>query len=336
MKTLPLLLALLLIAPPPARADLRIAGDLKVRPHRMAVLSAEGAPDGAALIWDFDEDRLHGEEAGGRLFLAGPPGSYRVKLRAIIVKDGRTQALTARAEVVIGDPAPPPPKAPDKPAPKADPLAALCRLRVGTIGCTATVVGPRRPDGRWDVLTASHCMGTAGRKGTITLKDGRTLAVTAYEREAASDLCWMATDDPVDSLPFALLAAKAPEAGTAIWHAGFGVDRPGNTERGTITAGETPSRQLVMSLSVSHGDSGGGIFREDTGELVAAVCCTRSVGVRTQMYGGSSVRAAELRAKPACLTFPFLDLGREAWADELTHPFLDLEKWTWTSRPSRP
>lgn len=59
MKPLPLLLAFLFVAPPAARAALEIRGELKVKPHRMAVLSAVNAPDGAALVWDFDEAALH-------------------------------------------------------------------------------------------------------------------------------------------------------------------------------------------------------------------------------------------------------------------------------------
>jgi hypothetical protein len=47
-----LLLLPSLAASPPARAELKVAGDLNVRQHRMAVLSATGQPDGAALIWD--------------------------------------------------------------------------------------------------------------------------------------------------------------------------------------------------------------------------------------------------------------------------------------------
>jgi len=52
-----------------------------------------------------------------------------------------------------------------------------------------------------------------------------------------------------------------------------------------------------MTLSVSHGDSGGGIFREDTGELVANVCCTKGIGLKTTMWGGCSTKALALLPK---------------------------------------
>jgi hypothetical protein len=320
MKPLPLLLALLLVAPPPVRAALEIKGELKIKPHRMAVLTAANAPDGAALIWDYDEAALHGEESGGRLFLAGPPGAYRVKLRAITLKDSKTTAETARAEVVFDGPAIPVPPAPvppttPPPAPKPTPMEALCRFRTGRIGCTATIIGPRRPDGRWDVLCASHCLGVASMKGTITLKDGRTLKVTVTEREKSSDLAWMVTDEKFDSLPFALLAEKAPPVGAAIWHAGFGVDKPGNVEKGTVAGAVTAQGQLPMTLSVSSGDSGGGIFLESTGELVAAVCCTSAMARRARVFGGSSVRAIALRPKAAMMFHPYLDL-------------LEADEWT--------
>jgi hypothetical protein len=76
---------------------------------------------------------------------------------------------------------------------------------------------------------------------------------------------------------------------------GYGIDRPGNREDGRVTGAETPDGQLQMELSVSSGDSGGGIFRSDTNELVAVVCCTTDRGRKTLMYGGSAERAGRMR-----------------------------------------
>lgn len=234
-------------------------------------------------------------------------------MRALTLKDSKTLVETARAEVVFEGPAVPVPPAPAPPgtvppAPKPTPLLALCRFRIGRIGCTATIIGPRRTDGRWDVLCASHCLGVSATRGSISLKDGRTLNVTVTAREKSSDLAWLVTDDKVESLPFALLADKAPPVGAAIWHAGYGVDRPGNVEKGTVAGPIDGQNQLPMVLSMSSGDSGGGIFLESTGELVAAVCCTSGMARKARMYGGSSVRAIALRPKPAMLAHPYLDL----------------------------
>lgn len=194
----------------------------------------------------------------------------------------------------------PPPKVdppivvPPPSQPKTDPVLATGRLRFGSSGCTATVIGPRRPDGRWDVLTAAHCTGNPGARGTLTMKDGRVLPVTVAVREQTADISWMVTDGPVESLPFATLAAVNPGTDTPIWHEGYGVDRPGNHEAGRVL-GITSQGQLSMELSVSSGDSGSGIFRADTNELVAVVCCTTRKGAKVVMYGGSCERANQLR-----------------------------------------
>jgi hypothetical protein len=140
-------------------------------------------------------------------------------------------------------------------------------------------------------------MGTAGKAGTIRLKDGRTLKVTRTAIDRVSDLCWMVTDEAHDDLPFAQLAKDVPPVGTAIWHAGYGVDKPGNTETGTVSGGVNSTGKLAMTLSVSSGDSGGGIFRADTNELISAVCCTTRLAGKGVMFGGSSVEAAKLRPK---------------------------------------
>ena len=108
-----------------------------------------------------------------------------------------------------GSPAKPPVEKP------IDPLAAIGKLSVGNSGCTAAAVLPRRPDGKWDVLTASHCTGGPGTRGTLLLKDGRRVSLVVQARDSRSDLTWFCTDqtDLVD-LPYLKLAAADPPAGT--------------------------------------------------------------------------------------------------------------------------
>ena len=54
-----------------------------------------------------------------------------------------------------------------------------------------------------------------------------------------------------------------------------------------MTAGPDSNGQLQFRLSVSSGDSGSGIFRADTGEVVGVVCCTSGLGVNAAMWGGA-------------------------------------------------
>jgi hypothetical protein len=112
-------------------------------------------------------------------------------------------------------------------------------------------------------------------------------------------VAWCVTDDEIADLPYALIAAKNPEPGTAIWHMGYGVDKPGNREDGTVDERENAQGQLRMSLSVSSGDSGGGIFRSDTNELISVVCCTSGMGRKVSMWGCSTEIAQKTRPRGA-------------------------------------
>ncbi|MFO0876502.1 MAG: trypsin-like peptidase domain-containing protein [Gemmataceae bacterium] len=156
-------------------------------------------------------------------------------------------------------------------------------------------MGPRRADGRWDVITAAHCTGNVGSVGEITLKTGQRYKVHVLHRATGPDITWMVLDGTPDTLPYAMVATSAPSSGTKVWHMGYGVDRPGNREEGTVTGGPAANGQLSFRLSVSSGDSGSGIFREDTGELVGVVCCTTGMGRQVTMYGGACTTALKIR-----------------------------------------
>jgi len=173
------------------------------------------------------------------------------------------------------------------PAPAPNTPAAIGRIQFGSAGCTATVIGPRRPDGRYWVLTASHCVGGVGAHGTMRLLDGRTFGIIVDALDRRADWCWCHTESNSEVFPFALLADATPPAGTPIWHAGYGVDRPGNREDGTVDAGPDSNGQIRMTLSVSSGDSGGGICTTAEGRVVSCVCCTAARGQRSQVWGAS-------------------------------------------------
>jgi len=234
----------------------------------------------------------------GILEFAAPPGVYEVELLAISQDDGIIRVDEARSRVTIASVAPMPPMPmppPDSPGGRLDPPKALGRIRFGNAGCTATIIGPRRSDGRWDVLTASHCMNGVGSRGTFVLQDGRSLNVRVQVHQRKADIAWLVTEDAHTQLPYANLSTSNPPVGTAVWHAGYGVDQPGNREDGQVSAIENSDGQLRFTLSVSSGDSGGGIFRADTNEVVSTVCCTSGLARKVSMWGGSAERAKQLR-----------------------------------------
>lgn len=184
---------------------------------------------------------------------------------------------------------------PPKPAPKPDPVNAIGRIQFGNAGCTATVIGPRRPDGRWDVLTAAHCVVGEGQHGTMKFKDGRLVGVVVVSLDRRQDACWLVTESN-DVFPFAHLAEKNPAIGSKVWHMGYGVHIPGNREDGTVTANANSDGQIEFRLSVSSGDSGGGIALNENGEIVGAVCCTTARNQVARVWACSPETAAKLRA----------------------------------------
>jgi hypothetical protein len=221
-------------------------------------------------------------------------------------------ALAAAVAAAIGArygievPPPPPivipeqptrPPAPDTPPtePTPDALAAIVRISSGNVGCSGTVIGPRRPDGRYWVLSAAHCVNGTGQRWTMRFRDGRQTGAVVVNYNRQSDWAWLVTDANNLTLPHALVADSAPPVGTKIWHAGFGVDVPGNREDGEVTGGVDSNGQLRMKLSVSSGDSGGGIVIDQSGRIVSTVCCTSRRGAVADVWGAApeSFRAGQ-------------------------------------------
>lgn len=191
-------------------------------------------------------------------------------------------------------PFPFPPVNPPAPKPTADPEGATVRISVGNSGCTATVCHPRRADGRWELLTAAHCVRGVGSVGTARFKDGKSLPfeVIAYERNY--DLAWGVINH-TGPLPAAFVATSRPPAGSAVWHMGYGVHRPGNRETGEVKGYSSGGSTVYTSLSVSSGDSGSGVFSSDTGELIGVVS---GYSGRTNV-SGTAEKATLIRPKPA-------------------------------------
>lgn len=179
--------------------------------------------------------------------------------------------------------------------PRADPVAAIGRISMGNVGCTATIIGPIDDDDKEiAILTAAHCI-KQGQSGTMVLKDGRKFSFKCVSRDAASDAAWLVAPRPEGAVPFALLAKGPPEKGAAVWHQGYGVDKPGNLEKGTYQGVSSDGRQLVFHLSVSSGDSGGGIIATEAGEVLSPVCCTQRLSGPGQVWGATPMASAAIR-----------------------------------------
>jgi hypothetical protein len=294
---LALAVSLLALLPSSAPAQpVRIRGETSYPPYSLVRLQAEGVDAKAAILWRVypSKDVQRASSPRGLLEFVAPPGTYEIELLVITNTDGTLGVDEARVRVTIEPcpPTPPPPKPKPDPKPpvdgKLDPPGALGRIRFGNAGCTATVIGPRRPDGRWDVLTAAHCVSGVGARGTLMLKDGRSLTLQVVAHHPGPDVAWCITEESIADLPYARIAPANPPVGTKVWHMGFGIDQPGNREDGEVAAAEDNNGQLRMILSVSSGDSGGGIFRADTNELVSVVCCTSGMARKVSMWGAAT------------------------------------------------
>jgi hypothetical protein len=110
-------LAVSLCAAPPVK----IVGPTQIDPYKIVVLQAEGDLTGCGVIWDIDREDVADiyEQANGKLYFTGPPGTYKIKCRVVnfTTKDITTQ----RTVVTIGTPPPPVPPTPP-PVPPTDPL----------------------------------------------------------------------------------------------------------------------------------------------------------------------------------------------------------------------
>lgn len=194
-------------------------------------------------------------------------------------------------------PTPTPPAPVPPPAPKVDTLAAIGRIQFGNSGCTATITGPRRDDGRYWVLTAAHCVNGVGQSGTMKLRDGRSLGLQVVAIDRRADCCWCVTSTNSVEYPVAFVADRSPSPGARIWHAGFGIDVPGNREDGTVSTGPNSDGQIEMRISVSSGDSGGGMALDSDGRIISCVCCTTIRGAVGRVWGASPESINALKPK---------------------------------------
>jgi hypothetical protein len=189
----------------------------------------------------------------------------------------------------------PQPSEEDKPA--ANPCDAIAKIIMTGGYCSATIVGPKRDDGRWYLVSAAHCHRRIGEEVTVVLRNGISFGARVIAINRKSDCSILLTDKRHDKLPW-LRIAESYEVGDKVFHCGYGVHIPGNREDGYIVAKENTDLQIRYRLSVSQGDSGGGIVMAKTGELLSPVCCT------TRLNGVGDVWGASPRVIRSMLAYP--------------------------------
>lgn len=179
----------------------------------------------------------------------------------------------------------------------SNPADAIGRITIGNSGCTASIIGPiASDDTKIHILSAAHCV-KLGAKGRMRLKDGREMTITCVSRDDTSDAAWFEADKPSGEVPNVALATTVPQDGSAIWHQGYGIDKPNNREVGVFRGVTVGRPQYVFDLSVSPGDSGGGIVLNARGEVLSPVCCTTKLSGRGTVWGATSLAAEKIRPK---------------------------------------
>lgn len=284
-----------------------IIGPREYKPHQLVTLQVTGVPKGTGYTWRVTPMATVERAATtkDRLQFAAHPGVYSVEvILGRMTPDGlELESLTATVSISSCYPPEKPnpsPQVPPKPDAPRSTLQAIGQIHFGSAGCTATPIEPRNPDGTYDLLTAAHCVRSVGQRGTFKSRDGRTMAVVVIARDERPDLAWLRTVTAgPDDLPMARLAREMPASAVDVWHAGFGIDKPGNTEVGRYVGRANADGLHAYDLSVSSGDSGGAIVWKDRDEVIGAVCCTSSRGAFARMYAGGAPNAWALRPKAA-------------------------------------
>lgn len=177
-------------------------------------------------------------------------------------------------------------------------VASVGTLVVGRDSGSATLIGPRRDDGRIWALTAAHCV-ASGSSGTLTLRDGRSFTVRVGTVDRTSDIAWILVDSAGDRrpIPHATLVAAPPGRDMAVWHCGFGYRANGKIRTGKSIENPDSNGSVRYDLAVESGDSGGAIFLEGTALVVGVVSHYRTDDRLRYLgaWAGSGKRAAAIR-----------------------------------------
>lgn len=197
-------------------------------------------------------------------------------------------------------PAPPSPSpAPIPPNPTNQPEQAIGKLVLPNGYCSATCVSPPDAANQQLLLSASHCVKGVGDVVTFYPKSGQMVSARVIAFNKTADVILLKTTPVSSPLPFLNVAHTTPAVGTVVWHAGYGVDKPNNREEGKITKQDTGSQQVQFYLSVSPGDSGGGICLNQLNEVISPVCCTTNLAAPGSVYGGRPEVIQQMMQQPA-------------------------------------
>lgn len=196
-------------------------------------------------------------------------------------------------------PTAPAPEAPQTPAPTTDPLQAIGKLVMAGGHCSGTVITPPDDQGQQLILSAAHCVKSVGESCQYFTRAGQMLNCRVKSIARTPDICILETDPLRAPLPYLLLAESSPPVGAAVMHAGFGVHIPGNVEKGRVLQSDTGNGQVMYELSVSPGDSGGGICLDGRGRVISPVCCTTRIAAVGQVFGGRPEEVRRMMLQPA-------------------------------------
>jgi hypothetical protein len=230
------------------------------------------------------------------IVFTGAPGKYVVK----IVKVYEDYRIEFENIVVVITPRKGEPKPDPKPEPKPEPnpepdtkpkpdqgepneswnaYKAVVKIETGVSMCSATAITQLDED--VTLVTAAHCVSRIGQKIRVTPRNNPAFDayVVAIDRDADLSVLRGKSKNKLNTVGL----AKAV-LGERVWHCGFGIDKPGNIEKGHVV--QLGRKQNVYYLNVSSGDSGGGIFNYK-GEWLGAVCCTMSRGMPANVWAGN-------------------------------------------------
>lgn len=175
---------------------------------------------------------------------------------------------------------------------KANPKKAVVRVVGASIFTAAdgrkyghagsgTIIGPKVGD-KYYVLSAQHVV--HGYKEMTVVLDGKEYKAKVELGDVKTDVAWLSVRTKKE-LPFALLATAPAVRGDVVWHKGFGVDKPGNVERGHVTY--VGRDNLATTVSVDSGDSGAALF--NTENRVVGVACWKSAMIGPGDGGGPTL-----------------------------------------------
>jgi len=226
-------------------------------------------------------------------------------------------AVLAAVLAVLGQRQLPPPSQPpvivEPPSlhtePATNPLDALGRLQMEGGYCSATPISPIGKDGKQVLLTAAHCVKRVGEQVQFIGRNGRLVRCSVMSINKTADACLLMTEVLQEPLPYLLVATETPAVGSPVFHAGFGIDNPGNVEKGRVLQQDAGNGQVMFELSVSPGDSGGGVCVDGSGKLISPVCCTTHLAARGQVFGAGPEVVREMQKAPAAfISLPPVDM----------------------------